>query len=252
MRLLLILSVLITTPLLAISQYCPPLSDKADGGRQFHITVGYGITRLYGDVNENNALGSAGTIKFDYSFIKGLYFGLESQFGSLKTDAINSAVPRQSDNDYIAGGVVATIHPFEFFSGKKYGRPTFGDLFAESLFIGVGALYVINNYDYIYRDVNNPSTYGVIEEVNEYGYPTFKERTRSLVLPSLNFGTAFPLNYQHNNYRGNVLSAVLKAQINFSGNDALDGYTPYNSDGTLINSANDVYNFYSLGLRYSF
>lgn len=252
MRHLFILSFLFITPLLVFSQYCPPLSGKADGGRQFHITAGYGITKLYGEVHNNNALGTAGTIKVDYSYIRGLYIGLESQFGALRTESINSGDPRESHNDYIAGGLVATLHPFEFFTDRKYSRPTFGDLFLESLFVGVGALYIINNYDYIYRDVNNLNTYGEIEEINEYGYPSFKERTRSFIFPSLSFGTALPLNYQYNNYRGNVLSVVLKGQINFAGNDLLDGYSPYTSEGNLAKSANDVYNFYSLGLRYSF
>lgn len=252
MRLLFILSFLITTPLFALAQYCPPLSGKADGGRQFHITAGYGITRMYGEVNDNNTLGKAGTVKIDYSYFKGLYFGLEAQFGSLLTRNMRGTDSRASHNDYLAGGLVATFHPFEFFLDRKFTRPTFSELFLESLFVGVGALYVVNNYDYIYRNVSNLGTYGEIEYIDEFGNPTFKERTNSFVFPSLNFGTALPLNYPYNNNGGNVLSVVLKAQVNFAGNDLLDGYLPYDTKRGALQSANDVYNYYSLGLRYSF
>lgn len=248
MRFSLLLSILFFIPSLSIAQYCPPLSGKVGDAKLFHVTVGYGITKLYGDVSANSALGSAGTITFDYQIKKGLFVGIESQFGSLRTEVSESADSKQSHNDYLAGGVRVSFHPFAFFSKNNYSR-SYSDLLLESLYVGVGSLYVINNNDYIFRNVSDYSTYGVIEGYSNSGEPIFKDRTRTLILPSLNFGTVLPLNNQNMN---RSLSLVLMGQLNFGQNDFLDGYTPYDSTGKLIEGANDVYNFYSLGFRYSF
>lgn len=235
----------------ASAQYCPPLSGKLGGYNSFHVTAGYGITKMYGDVGNNSALGSAGTIQLDYQFVRGLYVGLESQFGSLKTEVKSNADPRQSQNNYLAGGVVLTAHPFALLSNKKFIHRRLVDDIVESIFVGVGALYVINNYDYVYRSIIDLSTYGPIDSFDEDDDPIFKTRTRSLILPSLNVGSVIPLN-QNSLSRSNMLSLVLKAQLNFGQNDVLDAYTPYGPNGIVVEAANDVYNFYSLGLRYSF
>ena len=89
MRFYLILFFCICSLAPVIAQYCPPLSGKVGETKRFHITAGYGITQLYGDVNENNAVGSSGTITVDYQFRKGLLIGIESQFGSLITEVTN-------------------------------------------------------------------------------------------------------------------------------------------------------------------
>lgn len=233
------------------AQYCPPLSGKLGEFNSFHVTAGYGITKMYGDVGNNSALGSAGTIQLDYQFLRGLYIGLESQFGSLKTEVKSNAEPRQSQNNYIAGGIVLTAHPFALLSNKSYMHRSLIDNIVESIFVGVGSFYVVNNYDYVYRSITDLSTYGPIDSFDEDDDPIFKTRTRSLILPSLNVGSVIPLN-QNTLSKTKMLSLVLKAQVNFGQNDVLDAYTPYGSNGRVIEAANDVYNFYSLGLRYSF
>jgi hypothetical protein len=233
-----------------IAQYCPPLSGKLGETKRFHITAGYGITQLYGDVHNNNAIGSSGTITVDYQIKKGLLIGVESQFGSLITEVINSDNPKQSHNDYMAGGFRVIMHPFSFFSKKSYLR-SFKDVILESLYVGVGSLYIINHYDYIYHNPANYSTYGMVEGYDNSGLPIFKDRTRTLILPSMNLGAVLPLNNQLTS-NGPALSLVINSQFNMGQNDVLDGYTPYSINGNPSKSANDFYNFYSLGLRYSF
>ncbi len=250
MRILLIISLGICMPFFAFSQYCPPLSGKVGETKLFHITAGYGITKLYGDVKSNNAFGSAGTINLDYQIKKGLLIGLESQFGSLRTEVTNTADPRQSHNDYMAGGLRVLIHPFSFFSKNSYLR-SYSDVLLESLYLGVGSLYIINHYEYIYHNVNDYSTYGMVKGFDSSGDPIFEDRTRTLILPSLNLGSSIPLNNQLLS-SGPVLSLVVNGQFNFGRNDALDGYTPYGANGRLSQGKDDFYSFYSLGLRYSF
>ncbi|MGN0003657.1 MAG: hypothetical protein ACI35V_09490 [Sphingobacterium composti] len=251
MKLRFAMSLGILLPFFAFSQYCPPTSGKLGEYSPFHVTAGYGITKMYGDINNNSAIGGAGTIQLDYQFIRGLYIGVETQFGSLKTEVNSNAEPRQSHNSYFAGGLVLTAHPFQLVAKRNYMHRKLADDILESFFVGVGSFYLINNYDHIYRNVNDPSTYGPIEDFDENQQPIFKTRTRTLILPSLNVGSVIPLT-QRSYHNANILSLVVKAQFNFGQNDLLDGYTPYNSNGRVVEAENDVYNFYSLGLRYSF
>ena len=234
------------------AQFCPPMSGKVGEKKLFHITAGFGITKLYGDLGDNDALGSAGTILVDYQVKKGLFVGIESQFGRLLTEASDNfnANAKQSHNNYMAGGFRVTFHPFGFFANKKYLQ-SYTDVLLESLYVAAGSLYIINNYDYVYRNLNDFSTYGDIAGRDNNGDIIFSDRTRTLILPSLNVGTVLPLNNTLSN-TGPVLSLVANAQVNFGGNDLLDGYTPYDGNGRLIPGNNDMYNFYSLGLRYSF
>jgi len=232
------------------AQFCPPLSGKLGETKKYHITAGYGITKIFGDVNQNTALGSAGTVAIDYQIKKGLLIGIESQFGSLRTEVSTTADPRQSHNNYFAGGLRLTMHPFGFFSRRNY-LTSYGDVLLESLYVGVGSLIVSNKYDYIYHNVNDLSSYGMIKEFDSNDHPIFEDRTQSLIFPSVNIGAAVPLNNKMNN-NGPILSLVINAQFNMSQNDVLDGYTPYGANGKVMQGANDFYNFYSLGIRYSF
>lgn len=232
------------------SKYCPPLYGKIGDKRPYHITAGYGVTKLYGDINNNTAIGSAATLQFDYQVLNGLYIGIESQAGVLRTDVKTTADPRQSENDYLAGGLVATIHPFEMILGsnQRTRNPINGVL--NSIFVGLGALYVINNYDNIYRSASDFTTYGPIAAYDQNNEPIFETRTNSFVFPSLNFGLNIPLiNVYDYEY---TLSLIIKGQLNYANNELLDGYVPHDSQGVRYPSENDMYNYYSLGIRYSF
>jgi hypothetical protein len=234
----------------ASAQYCPPLSGKTGEILKFHVTAGYGVTRLYGEVNQNEKYGSAGTILADYQIRKGLMVGLESQFGSLSAGSKQNNNVLETHNNYIAGGVRLTFFPVGFFSKQKIIR-NYSTVLLESMYLAVGSLYVVNNYDYVYRNVLDGRTYGEIAGTDENDNPIFKDRTRTLILPSLNAGLLIPLNNPMSTSSSRI-SLVLNGQINFGNNDNLDGYVPRTDSGRVVEGKNDVYNFYSLGLRYSF
>lgn len=250
MRILSFFILFFITTNLTYAQYCPPLVGKLGNDNKFHITAGYGITSTYGDVSENEEFGSAATILIDYQVKRGFLVGLESQFGSLISGSTQNNNVMQSHNNFFAGGFRITFSPYSFFSSKKI-LTSYSSAVLESFYIATGSLYVINSYDYVYRDLNDTKTYGPVSGRDENGNYVFRDRTRTLILPTLNAGTVFPLK-SNTSVSGSFLSLVLNAQFNFGWNDLLDGYVPYNTDGTLHQGKNDVYNYYSLGLRYSF
>lgn len=228
--------------------YCPPVHGK-QGDKSFHISAGAGLTYLKGDINKPNTAGRAAFVRFDYTIMKGIDLGLEGQFGTLEAigDITDS---REVKNKYRGGGIVATIYPFKLVSEKQYTSPSFGKTLKESFYIGVGILGIVNNYDSIYRDPNMPATYGPIAYYDDDDEPVFKERINSVTLPTLNVGFAVPINKQYSS-NGRYWSILLNGQFNFANNDLLDGYMPYDANFDRIGTKNDMYSFYSLGLRYS-
>ena len=250
MRYFLFLFVFLSTIFNTFGQLCPPRSGKFGESKIFNITAGYGITKVFGDVNANNSFGSAGVLKFDYLLKKGIYLGAEGQLGNLITQVRNSSNPIQSQNDYSALGLSLSIHPFELLERKSY-RYSQSTSILNSLYVGLGAMYVFNDYSFIYRNINDPVTFGPIEDIMQSGEIVFQNKTKTFVLPSLNVGSALPVNTIFKNL-DSPLSVVANFQLNLGRNDYLDGYEPHRLDGQAIPSRDDVYNFLYLGLRYSF
>ena len=238
--------------------FCPNGYGKySENLKKYHVTAGYGVTALYGDVTTSEQFGNAGLVKFDYQIIKGLLVGLEGQFGTLKNIGDNSD-RRYVNNKYKAGGIMLSAHIFDLLlEDRKYTFKSFGENLLDGIYVGVGILGVSNKYSSIFRDDNDYITYGPIEHddngnviYDNNGRILFKEKINSITLPTFNTGIAVPLisSYKNNNF----FSIVLNAQFNLSNNDELDGYIPSDGSGRNISKKNDVYNLYSAGLRYSF
>ena len=229
--------------------YCPPPHGKRSDG-SFHISLGAGPTYLRGDIHKPNTVGRAAFFRLDYTILKGIDLGIEGQFGSL--EALGDVTdPREVRNNYRGIGLVATFYPFKFFSAPRYTRPSLVELIGESLYVGVGIMGLVNNYDSIYRDMAMPSTWGPTAYVDPDDGPIFQTRTNSMTLPTANVGLAVPINKRRSTM-GKYWSVLLNAQFNFANNDLVDGYTPYDAAGNPIDTAHDMYSFYTLGVRYSF
>ena len=251
MRLLLIITFLCINYFSVQAQkYCPPLSGKLGGIKKYHINAGFGVTKLYGDIEDKISRSTAGFLGFDYQLIKGLYIGVEGQMGALEQQWRNNTDPRRVRNEYLALGGLVTIHPVEVFSANKRAfRSDFSQNIIESFFISVGTYGVINNYENIYRNLNDLRTIGPISSYDENGDPIFDDRSKSLMLPSVAAGLAIPINKGFG--MKNYVSLLIRGQFNFSNNEYLDGYVPYGNDGFAVQGKNDFYNYFSLGLRYS-
>lgn len=225
---------------------------------KFNISVSPGITYLYGDIDKSKNFGTAMVFKLDYSVYKGVYLGVEGQFGSIKAN--NSELDRRSlDNNYQAAGFFVTVHPFELLfdsSNKNYAtRNSFTTRLKNSVYVGVGILGLRTQYGSIYRDPNNPGTFGPLEltrDENGQTVSVYANETRSITLPSINAGIALPIAKSLKPFSDNYFSILLNGQFNFVNSDEFDGYIPYNSEMERINTRNDMFSLYSLGLRYSF
>lgn len=243
---------LTTLSLTSVAQsYCPPLYGKLGNVSRYHITAGYGLTKLYGDIQENVGTGSAAYLQFDYLLKKGLLIGIEGRFGSLITDSERYGENRHSRNEFKSFGFVFTFHPVAFFNGESYTVPSLMGTMAEALFVDFGWHRLSNHYQDIYRNPAAPDSYGPIDSYDENGDPIFSTKSKSTVFPSLSFGFAIPLNKGYN-IKGRYISIVPKMQLNFGVDDKIDGYTPYGWNGRPNDSKGDMYNYYSLGVRYSF
>jgi hypothetical protein len=231
---------------------CPVPYATNKGDQKYHITTGIGLTKLYGDMDKSGTMGTAFFLKFDYKLLTGLHIGIEGQLGSL--EAISSIVDeRYVTNNYYSGGIFVTAYPYDLIVNSKPSyNYSFKNRLLSGIYVGLGVSGIRNSYKEgdIYRDPNLLYTYGPIAYYDENGLPVFKEKINSLLFPAVNAGLALPIN-KHTTRTGRYWSAVLNAQFNFANNELLDGYIPYDQNGRRIQGSNDMYTFYSLGVRYS-
>lgn len=263
---------------------CPPLTGSSDG--KIDITFGAGPTLLYGDINHKSNMGYGVYLKGDYNVYKALYVGLEGQFGKLKAKGVKDLTatdwdPRDANNGYFAGLLNVTLYPYRLLvSDRELARKGFFERnILNGFHIGVGAGFVFNNYKFDSNDrrsatefIDNEGNYNRIPEGDNNGphelaygqlnpdgtpdadsaYKLFKRSTKSTLFPVLHVGLSVPLN-KNSSYDGRFFSAVIRSEFNFATNDDLDGYDPLGPDGIRRAEAkNDMYNFSSLGIKYTF
>lgn len=214
---------------------------------KFHMTLGAGFTRLYGDIDNPGKAGWGTYGRLDYTIIRGLNIGGEGQIGSLEADS-TLVDPRSVKGNYANLGISMSVYPFDMAFGTGRRMQSFGEQVARGFYLGVGAGFIYNFHRARnYRDPNNPSTFGPLDSNGE-----LRQRTGSLLLPVLNTGFSIP--FTKDTFRRNkgLWSLVINGQFNFADNDDMDGYVPLKGDGTRLGTSNDYYSFYSLGIRYSF
>ena len=251
MRILFLLTFLFINLTLSAQLYCPPLSGKVGDPKNIHVSAGFGVNRMFGDINDKSSIGTAGYLKVEYTLKKGIAVGIEGQNGKLISKGTRPLDSRFVTNKYMAGGLAVSVYPVQLFKEKSYTRPRFSTLLIESLFVEVGAYGVINNYEDVYRDLNAPSTYGPIYEIDVNGNPIFTERSKTAILPSVAAGLGIPLHSTHGK-NGNFFSLLPRIQMNFGDNDNLDGYVPRDGNLNYIPGKNDMFVYLSLGVKYSF
>lgn len=257
-RIVLLFFCLIATHLLKAQSDCPPPFDmRKSGDSRYQLGAGVGLTNLKGDNKSSSGMGLGYYLNFDYKLSKGVFVGLRGQIGELKMVRTNTDF-REMNSKYTAIGAGILLHPFEIINqeDERLQMRSIGKDILESFYLGVDALSVSNSIKSINR--GNPirnHAYGPTEGVDANGRPIFKQTVHSLMLPSLNIGFAQALiknKRRRNSSSKNIFRLVLNAQFNFANNDDLDGYTPIDDNKNRVSQENDRYNFYSLGVRYSF
>jgi hypothetical protein len=195
------------------------------------VGAGAGFTHSFTDVQKHDFdLAGYGTL--DYHFTPFLSLGAQLQKGQIvggdvQTDPYN----RQFINSYTAATFNWKLALGTFIN---YDRNTFSN-FAKDLYVGVGAGIIYNRMKSIIR----------VEESTGHKFPV-KDSSNDVVFP-VNLG----LNIYFKNYSGSPRLALnLNVQTNLTVGEGLDGYD--DSPVKFKNSNPDIYNYYSVGLKYHF
>jgi hypothetical protein len=195
------------------------------------IGGGIGYTHSFTDVQKHDFdLAGYGTL--DYHLTPFISIGGELQKGqivggSMETDPNG----RQFVNAYMAGTINGKIALGAFID---YNRNSFSN-FAKDIYVGAGAGVVRNRMKSVVR-------------VREDPYYVFPGATNSndIVFP-LNLG----MNFYFKSYSGFPRFAInINLQTNVTIGEGLDGYD--DSPIKFENSNPDIYNYYSVGVKYHF
>jgi len=271
--------------------YCPPIAGNSNGGK-IDVTLGGGPTLLYGDINHTKNMGYGVFLKGDYRIYKGFYAGLEAQVGKLKATGEKNPYsaewdPREANNSYFAFILNATVYPYRFFvEERELERKGFFERnILNGFYVGLGVGSIFNNYKfndktrgqvdfYDSTDPDNPILVRQLHNGDINGprdirrrtlpndepeeYIVYRRTAKDVLLPILNVGLSVPLN-KRTSFDGRYLSAVVQSQFNFARGENLDGYDPRLPGPTELDlgprregAKNDMYNFTSVGLKYTF
>lgn len=279
------LFLLLLSPMAKAQLKCPPISGGGEGLDRFDVTAGLGLTMLYGDINATSNMGFGLFLKGDYKLYKGLYVGLEGQFGKLKASGMKRFIPariddfepREVENNYKMVALNVTVYPYRFFVTERdlIRKGFFERNILNGLNFGIGAGGLFSSYGKrtitnTYLDHNGmPSSFDegwingphkLVPALDAAGNPIpgapavkeYRKTSRSKILPVVNIGLSIPVN-KYTTGSGRYYSVVINSQFNFSADDELDSYDPLTPAGVRPNGAkNDMYNFTNVGVKYTF
>lgn len=197
------------------------------------IGAGAGLTQSFTDVAKHD-FGLAGYGSFDYNFTPFLSLGFEGQMGEINGgDVYNDPYNRQFINRYKAFNLNGKVSLGALID---YGRTGFANAI-KGLYVGAGAGVVMNKMRFIVRE--RP------DDASGYIFPGL-DSSKDLLIP-LNLGINF--NFM-NKYGYHKYGININYQSNITLGEGLDGYD--DSPTKFKNGYPDVYNYFSIGLRYHF
>lgn len=199
---------------------------------KFAVGAGAGITQSFTDLKKHD-FGLAGYATLDYLFTPYLSLGLELQKGEINGGDVNSTPDdRQFINGYQAVSVNGKISLGQFIDFDYNGLS--GKL--RCLYFGSGLGIIQNKMTGIRRiNVKNP----------DHPYPG-QDGSKDIYFP-LNLGINLFFPDQEGFYR---YTLNINCQSNVTLGEGLDGYD--NSSVTHKSGKPDIYNFYTIGFKYSF
>ncbi|MGY4383454.1 hypothetical protein ACVWYN_000473 [Pedobacter sp. UYP24] len=199
--------------------------------QKLSLGAGFGTTHSFTDLQKHD-FGLAGYGTLDYYFTPFFSIGGELQKGEIVGGDINTDPhERQFINSYATATLNGKVALGTFIN---YERNSFSNAIKD-LYIGAGAGLVHNKMKSVVR--YQPST--------GYKFPGM-DRSYNLVFP-VNLGINF---YFRSNDGVPRLALNINLQSNVTIGEGLDGY----DDSSIIfkNTNPDIYNYYSVGLRYHF
>lgn len=194
------------------------------------IGGGAGFTQSFTDVPKHSA-GVAGYALADFMFTPFSSLGMEAQKGQIKgRKQIEDPSQREFTNNYTS----VTINGKLYLGGiVEYKHSNFLNQI-KGLYAGAGVGVIKNKMESLRNSNNLKSTY------------PGQDNSYQATIP-LNLGINYYLPDRNGHYRY-VLN--LNYQSNITLGEGLDGYD--NSTLTFKNGNPDVYNYYTIGLRYNF
>ncbi len=183
---------------------------------KFSIGSGFGITNAYADTRKT-IISYAGSATLDYYLTPYMTLGTEWQKGKLQGGESNTKYL----NNYSTMTFNAKIHAGEFLSAKDLNNPFFKSI--RGLYVGAGVGIIKNKVD--------------VPERNVYG-----RKSKEVIFP-FNAGINF---YFHNHWGYSRFILNLNVQGTTSLEDGMD------DDLNPYSNFNDIYNFFSLGIKYNF
>ncbi len=199
--------------------------------QKLNLGAGVGSTHSFTDLQKHD-FGWAGYGTLDYYFTPFFSIGGEIQKGEIVGGDINTdPYERQFINSYATATVNGKIALGAFIN---YDRNSFSNVIKD-LYFGAGAGVVHNRMKSVVR--YQPST--------GYKFPGL-DTSNDIVFP-VNLG----INFYFRSYNGIPKVALnVNVQSNVTIGEGLDGYN--DSSVRFKNTNPDIYNFYSIGLRYHF
>lgn len=199
----------------------------------YKVSIGGGIgyTHSFTDVQKHDFdLAGYGTL--DYHFTPFFSMGGELQKGQIVGGSVETDPnERQFVNSYMAGTFKAKLALGAFID---YNRNSFSN-FAKDLYVGAGAGIIRNRMKSIAR----------FQESTGYKFPG-NNYSNDIVFP-FDLG----LNIYFKSYSGYPRLALnINLQSNVTIGEGLDGYD--DSPVKFKNSSPDIYNYYSVGIKYHF
>lgn len=212
---------------------------------RYSVTGGVGPTQLYGDLDRRQ-IGGAVYLKGNYFVAHGISIGLELQEGLLRgrDERHDNGSLRKANNFFHAAIIGVNFQPFKYFQNDHLRRieyrESYGKRVLNSAFIGAG-MGLLYNLQWK-KDRARASDNNVLP--NHQG----KDSGFSYLV-STNAGVELPLHSLKPNLLDSYIwNLVFNAQLNFSLDDELDGYSGVYPE----NDNKDVYGFLSVGVNLRF
>lgn len=195
------------------------------------IGGGAGATQSFADLAKQD-FGLAGYGTFDYNFTPFLSLGVEGQMGEINGgDVYTDPNYRQFINRYKTFTINGKVSLGALID---YGRTGFSNVI-KGLYVGAGAGIVMNKMRFVVREKPDDG----------YIFPGL-DSSKDLLVP-LNLGINFNFADRYGYYK---YSLNVNYQSNITLGEGLDGYD--DSARRFKNGSPDIYNFFSIGLRYHF
>lgn len=202
----------------------------------YKLSLGGGAGGTYTFADVKGSFAYAGVVNLDYHFTPFITAGLEAQMGLLKGGDRNTGHQREFTNAYKAVMFNAKFRAGEF---TDFYYSDFLN-YTKGFYIGTGLGMIKNHMNEIVVSKINP-------DGSYHTFPLADDKPNFMVPINLGIDFYFPDGWGDIRYIFNI-----NYQTNFTFGEGLDGYDDTKTFRKAVGSAPDMYNFLSVGFKYTF